>query len=103
MDREFSSKRPLTAAEEAEIQSLIASDPDAPEATEAQLAVARPFGEAFPVLMESIRRSRGRPAVESPKRQISIRLSPEVVEAYKATGKGWQVRMEDALRKAIGL
>lgn len=103
MNRKFSSRRPLTAAEEAEIQQLIAADPDAPEATDEQLAQAKPFGEAFPDLMASIRRARGRPAVENPKQQISIRLSPDVVEAWKATGKGWQARMDEALRKAIGL
>lgn len=59
----------------------------------------RPFAEVFPELAESIRRSRGRPAVESPKRRISLRLDPDVIDAFKATGKGWQGRINDALRK----
>jgi uncharacterized protein (DUF4415 family) len=54
-------------------------------------------------LAESIRRSRGRPAVEQPKRQISLRLDPDVIDAFKATGKGWQGRINDVLRKAVKL
>jgi uncharacterized protein (DUF4415 family) len=103
MTIKFSSKRPLTDKEETEIQQMIASDPDAPEATDEQLAQARPFAEAFPDLMESIKRSRGRPAVDSPREQISIRLDPDIIKHYKATGKGWQSRMNDDLRKVAGL
>ena len=35
------------------------------------------------------------------KKLISIRLAPEVLEHYRATGKGWQMRMEEVLRKAM--
>jgi len=76
---------------------------DNPEWTEEDFRQARPFAEVFPELAESIRRARGRPAVELPKRQISLRLDPDVIDAFKATGKGWQARMNDALRKAINL
>ncbi len=98
--KKFSAKRPLTDAEEAEIQKMIAADPDAPEATDDQIAQARPFAEAFPELMESIRRGRGRPPVDSPRQQISIRLDADVIAKFKATGKGWQARMNEALRQA---
>lgn len=76
---------------------------DNPEWTEEDFKNARPFAEVFPELAESIRRSRGRPAVESPKRQISLRLDPDVIDAFKATGKGWQGRINDTLRKAAKL
>jgi uncharacterized protein (DUF4415 family) len=102
----FSSKRPLTDEEEAEIQRMIASDPDNPELTDEQIAQAMPFREAFPDLAASIDRElarRGRPPVENPRRQVSIRLDPDVLEHYKSTGKGWQSRINDALRKAAGL
>ena len=49
---------PLTDEEEAVIQAGIASDPDNPELTDAQLASARPFAEVFPELAASIRRAR---------------------------------------------
>lgn len=34
---------------------------------------------------------------------VSLRLSPDVVAHYRATGPGWQARMDEALRKAAGL
>jgi uncharacterized protein (DUF4415 family) len=76
---------------------------DNPEWTAEDFKNARPFAEVFPELAESIRRSRGRPAAEKPKRQISLRLDPDVIDAFKATGKGWQGRINDALRKAVKL
>lgn len=103
MSGKFSSKRPLTDAEEAEIQALIASDPDNPEATEEELKEFRPFREVFPDLAEAIDRKLGRPKAESPKKAISIRLDQEVIDRFKATGDGWQSRMNEALRKAVGL
>ena len=73
---------------------------DNPEWTEEDFANARPFTEVFPDLAESIKRSRGRPALESPRQQISIRLDPEVITKFKATGKGWQSRINEVLKQA---
>lgn len=42
---------------------------------------------------------KGRPKSERPKVLLSIRYSPDVVAAFKATGRGWQTRMDDALRE----
>lgn len=103
MTRKFSSARPLTDAEEAEIQAMIASDPDNPELTEAEIAELRPFREVFPDIAEAIDRKLGRPKAESPKKAISIRLDQEVIDRFKASGEGWQSRMNEALRKAVGL
>ena len=94
-------RKPLS---EARVQAMIASDPDAPEATDAQLAQARPFTEAFPALAEKMRRNvGGRPKSENPKVAVSLRLDPEVVSRFKAEGPGWQTRMNEALRQAAGL
>lgn len=44
---------------------------------------------------------RGRPAGSSKpnaKQAVTVRYSPEVLAAFKATGAGWQARMNDALR-----
>lgn len=93
---------PLTDAEEAEIQRQIAADPDDAEATDEQLARARPFAEAFPELAASIKRTRG--AGKKPlKELVTLRLDPDVVAAFKADGSGWQSRVNDALRKAARL
>ncbi|MFC3075797.1 BrnA antitoxin family protein [Shinella pollutisoli] len=88
--------RDIDDAEEAEIQRQIAGDPDDEELSEKSARRPMTFGEA-------VRRKRGRPPAESPRRQVSIRLDPDVIEYFKATGKGWQARMNDALRKAAGL
>ena len=103
MKNKFSSARPLTDAEEAEIQMMIASDPDNPEATEDELKEFRPLRDVFPDLAASIDRKLGRPRAESPKKAISLRLDQEVIDRFKATGDGWQSRMNEALRKAVGL
>lgn len=103
MKSKFSSARPLTDKEEAEIQAMIASDPDNPEMTEEELKELRPFREVFPELAASIDRKLGRPKAENPKKAISLRLDQEVIDRFKAGGEGWQSRMNEALRKAVGL
>jgi uncharacterized protein (DUF4415 family) len=93
----------LTEKEEIALQKQIAADEDAQEASDVNLAQAKPFADAFPDLMETIRRGRGRPAVANPRKQISLRLDGDVIDKFKSTGKGWQGRLNDALRKAAGL
>lgn len=46
---------------------------------------------------------RGRPPAAVTKVSTTIRLDPDVIEAFKAAGPGWQGRINDALRKAAGL
>jgi uncharacterized protein (DUF4415 family) len=43
----------------------------------------------------------GRPVLANPKKQVTLRLDPDVVEAFRATGKGWQSRINAELRKAL--
>lgn len=100
MGTKFSSKRDLTKEEEAEIRRMIASDPDNPELTDEQIAEAKPFADMFPTLAENMKRGRGRPKVDNPKQHVSLRLDPDVLEKFKATGPGWQARINDALRDA---
>jgi uncharacterized protein (DUF4415 family) len=50
-----------------------------------------------------MRKKRGRPFAEATKTKVSIRLSPEVLDALRATGKGWQTRVDELLRKEMGL
>ena len=46
---------------------------------------------------------RGRPKAARTKVSTTIRLSPEVLEHFRAGGPGWQSRIDETLRKAIGL
>ncbi|SDK56793.1 Uncharacterized conserved protein, DUF4415 family [Methylophilus rhizosphaerae] len=69
------------AAEDARINAGIAADPDTFELSEAQF-----------------KKMRGRPA-GSNKTLVHIRLDNDVVEKFKATGTGWQTRINEALKK----
>lgn len=44
---------------------------------------------------------RGRPRSERPKVAVKLRLDPDVLEAFRATGPGWQTKINAALREAI--
>lgn len=41
----------------------------------------------------------GRPKSANPRQLISLRLPPEVIERWRATGPGWQTRMAEQLAK----
>jgi uncharacterized protein (DUF4415 family) len=73
------------------------SDPDdAPELTQDYFERADVYrGEKL------IRR--GRPPSEHPKEAIKLRVDPDVLAYFRATGPGWQTRINDALRRAAKL
>ncbi|MEH3117101.1 MAG: BrnA antitoxin family protein [Methylorubrum populi] len=64
-----------------------------PELTDEMMARAVPGDGA-----ELARRSRGRPRADSPKQQVTLRLDADVIDAMRASGPGWQVRANEALR-----
>jgi len=72
-------------------------DPDhAPEWTEEQFARADLYqGDKL------IRR--GRPPSDNPKQALKLRIDADVVEYFRATGPGWQTRINDTLRRAAKL
>ncbi len=77
---------------------------DNPEWTEEDFARARPANEMFgPEVLALLVRPRGRPAMAEGERKakVNIRLSPDVLEALRATGAGWQTRADQVLRKAF--
>jgi uncharacterized protein (DUF4415 family) len=51
--------------------------------------------------MVPLRSLRGRPKNENKKLLVSVRYSPEVVAYFKATGEGWQSRMDGVLREYV--
>lgn len=76
-------------------------DMENPEWTEADFARARPAGEVLgKASATALVRGRGRPPkpAEERKRQVTLRMAPDVIEAARASGRGWQVRAEKALR-----
>jgi uncharacterized protein (DUF4415 family) len=44
---------------------------------------------------------RGRPKLEYPKQLLSLRLPPDVIASWKATGPGWQTRMAEVLQRSV--
>ena len=73
-------------------------DVESPELTVEELAEARPFAEMFPHQADSIRRVRGAQTAPT-KVQVTLRLDREVIERFRATGKGWQSRINEALKR----
>jgi uncharacterized protein (DUF4415 family) len=43
----------------------------------------------------------GRPKIGAPKVTITLRLSADLVASIRATGKGYNLRVESVLRKAL--
>jgi uncharacterized protein (DUF4415 family) len=44
---------------------------------------------------------RGRPKLENPKRQVTIRLDSDLIDRLRQSGPGWQSRINEILRKAV--
>ena len=79
---------------------LIDENGDVRELTPEDFARMRPASETHPKIVEAYRRTRGRQ--KAPRKVVTtIRLDAQVVEHFKAQGKGWQTRINEALRKVI--
>jgi uncharacterized protein (DUF4415 family) len=76
-----------TSAENRAINRAVKSDPDA------YIPTDREWKKLQPLLR------RGRPKAAVTKDRITIRLSPPVLRAFRATGRGWQTRMDLALQQ----
>jgi uncharacterized protein (DUF4415 family) len=79
---------------------------DNPEWIDADFARARPAREVLPQIFSKARAQallapRGRPKAEATKVRVGIRLSPEVVAHFKASGSGWQTRIDAVLQQFI--
>ena len=78
-------------------------DDDNPEWTPADFRAARPALEVVarvfgPEAEEALRRGPGRPVKPARKINQTLRLDPDVLEAYRQQGSGWQTRINDVLR-----
>jgi uncharacterized protein (DUF4415 family) len=88
------SKKPLTN-KDGEVRELLVSD----------FKKMRPAFEVLPPeLVEIIKNrkvgERG-PQIAPVKQQVTLRLDADVLNTFRATGAGWQSRINDALRKAV--
>ncbi|CAN1503199.1 BrnA antitoxin family protein [Limnohabitans sp. B9-3] len=94
-----------TAQDDAAIATGIAADADSRELTHVWDSQAKPAQEALSAsvyeALVAMKRPRGRPKAEATKVFTAIRLDADLVGAFKATGKGWQTRVNSALRQYI--
>lgn len=94
----------VDAMTEEEITGAALSDPDnLPLDSTAMAKRGREaLAEIFPAkTVEALLASRGRPKVAHPKEQVTIRLSSDVLSHFKAQGKGWQTRIDEALLELV--
>ena len=75
-----------TDEEDARIRAGIAADPDTHEVSDAEFALMR---------------RPGRPLGSGTKRQITLRLDADLIDTFKASGDGWQTRINAVLRDAV--
>ena len=93
----YSDLAKIDATVDEDITRQIAEDPDtAPELTDEFFEKAD-----FYIGQRLIRRGRGRPPLDAPKKLVSLRLDQDVVDAFRAGGPGWQSRINAALRKHL--
>lgn len=78
-----------TAAEDAAIAAGVAQDTDTMELTAEMAAQLQPL------------RRPGRPKMEQPKVPVTMRVDADVLDAIKASGTGWQTRVNAVLREAV--
>jgi uncharacterized protein (DUF4415 family) len=76
-----------SAVEDAAITAAAMTDDDNLPYSDAEWETVRP------------KLRRGRPASAVTKERITIRLSPDVVQRFRASGDGWQTRVDSALRE----
>ena len=80
-------------------------DPDLPEWPDevwdrAEIAIG---GRVIRPATGTLTRAGRPPQGAAPKRQVTLRLDPDVIDRFRAGGAGWQSRINAALRKAVGL
>ena len=86
--------RPPLTDEDGEVRELTAED----------FKDFRPIEEVHPGLadaMKAMRNKGGRPKVEHPRAHIAFRWDSQRVASIKATGKGYNARVEKVLREAL--
>jgi uncharacterized protein (DUF4415 family) len=76
-----------TVTEDMQITTAALTDPDNPPLTHAEL--------------RQFKRTPGRPQGSGKKEQVTLRLGTDIMEQFRATGSGWQTRINDALRDWI--
>ena len=98
--RALASLAAISPEEDAAITEAARSDSDNPPLTEGELANFRPI---LPEHLDAVLRVRGQrgPGRKPAKTQVTLRIDPDVLAAFKREGPGWQRRINEALRAAV--
>lgn len=97
--------RRVDAMTDEDINRAAETDPDNPPLTKEQPSRMRPAREVVPEIVDAYNRGELRrrgPQKAPTKVATTIRLDPDVIAYFKASGRGWQTRLNDTLRRAIG-
>jgi len=78
-----------TPEEDAIVTAAANADPDAVPLTDAEWETVKPLVR------------RGRPLGSGTKTQVTLRLDVDVLEKFKASGDGWQTRINDVLKSWV--
>lgn len=76
-------------------------DDENPEWTDEMFASAVRMGDLPPSLQTKLSNKGGRPVSDNPKIAVKLRLDPDVVEKLRASGKGWQTRVNAVIREYV--
>ena len=93
-------KRAMAPTREGKMRRADRSAVASPALTRAMLESLRPAREVVP---DVVRAARGRPPKPDKKMLITMRLDQDVLEHFRKSGPGWQVRINETLRKAAKL
>ncbi len=80
---------------------LIDSNGEVRELTRDDIKLFKPTSEVLPDELLAVLPKRGRPPKSNPKKQLTLRLNGEIVDFFKAHGKGWQTEINDILQKYV--
>lgn len=78
-----------TPEEDEAINAGIMSDPDTKELSADEFRRLKPI------------KPRGRPLGSGQKTQITVRFDNDIIAAFKASGPGWQTRINDILKEWV--
>jgi uncharacterized protein (DUF4415 family) len=91
--------------EDKKIEKGILNDPDTFEASDEEFANAKPAKDLLPtgVYQEVLKRRRGQRGSQKAalKEQVTLRLDAQILAHYRSTGKKWQSRLNEDLRRTI--
>jgi len=92
----------LTDEDDRKLHEAALADPDNPPLADDVRLAPMPDATkaAFAAAQAHARRTRGRQKAPT-KLLVSIRLSPEVIDHFRAEGRGWQSRIDEALKRLI--